>query len=132
MTNVSPKTTTRSGMAATATAPAPQIVQVSLMDTYVPSIPKIKPDNVKLRFPYKQLTTIKGEPEYEQMCVAREEIYRNALSIKLSFGGGKHGHKGLVTKPTIYQIDTGKDWVVPETGGVYPTFRSNATKNAKN
>ena len=25
----------------------------------------------------------------------------------------------------------GKNWIVPATGGVYPTFRANATENAK-
>ena len=131
MTNISPRTTTRSGMAATATTPAPEIVQVSLMNTYVPSIPEINPDDVKLRFPYQQLTKLEGEPEYEQMCVVQEEIYHTALSIKSSFGRGKRGHKGLVTKPTNYRIDTGKDWVIQVTGCVYPTFRANATENMK-
>ena len=65
------------------------------------------------------------------MCVVCKEICRNALSIKLSLGGGKRRHKGLVTNPEIYRIDTGKDWVVPATGGVYPTFRANTTENAK-
>ena len=101
------------------------------MDTCVPSIPKIKPNDVKLFFPYQQLTKIEGEPGYEKMCVVREEIYRNALSIKSSFGGGKRGHKILVKNPTIYQIDTGEEWVVPETDGVYPIFRSDTTENAK-
>ena len=105
-------------MAATATASATQIVQVSLMDTYMPVIPDIKPDNTKLRFLYQQLTKIEGEPKYEQMCVVREEIYCNALSIKSSFGGGKRGHKGSVKNPKIYRIDTGKDWFVPATDGV--------------
>ena len=105
-------------MAAKATAPAPHIVHVYLMDTYVPSIPDTKPDEVKLRFPFQQLAKIEGEPEYEQLCVAREEIYRNALSIKLSFGREKRGHKGLVKNPKIYRIDTGEDWVVPATGGI--------------
>ena len=67
MTNISPRTTTRSVMAATATAPDPQIIQVSLIDTYMHSIPKIKPHNVKLCFPYQQLTKIEGELEYDQM-----------------------------------------------------------------
>ena len=80
-------------MAATETAPAQQIVQVSLMDTYVPSIPDINIDDVKLRFPSPYLTKFEGDPEYEQMCVVREELYCNALSIKLSFVGGKRGHK---------------------------------------
>ena len=105
-------------MAATATTLAPQIVQVSLMDTYVLSLPEIKPDNVKLHLPYQQLTKIERDLEYEKICVVQEEIYRNALSIKSSFGGGKRGHKGLVTKTTIYRIDTGEEWVVPTTGGI--------------
>ena len=53
MTNVLTGITMRLGMEAAATTSAPQIVQVSLMDTYVPSIPEIKPYNVKLRFPYQ-------------------------------------------------------------------------------
>ena len=57
------------------------------METYMLSIPEIKPSDVKLRFHYQKLTKIEGEPEYEQMCVVREKIYRNALSIKSSFGG---------------------------------------------
>ena len=100
------------------------------MDTYVPSIPEIKPDDMKLRFPYQQLTKIEGKPEYKQIFFVREEIYRNAISIKSIFGGGKHGHKGSVTKPAIYRIDTGKNWIVPEIGGVYPIFRTNTTENA--
>ena len=101
------------------------------MNTYIPSIPEIKPNDAKLCFPYQQLTKIEGELEYEQMCVVREEVYTNALSIKLSFGGGKRVHKELVTNPAIYWIYTGEDWIVPSTGGVYLTFRSNATKNVK-
>ena len=115
----------------TATAPAPQIVQVYLMDTYVPSIPEIKPDDVKLRFPYQQLTKIKGKTDYKQICVVGEEIYCNTLSIKSSFSRGKRGHKGSVTRQTIYRIDTGNYWFVPAKGGVYPIFRANTTKNAK-
>ena len=131
MTNISPRTTTRSGMVATATAPAPEIVQVSLMNIYMPSIPEINPNDVKLRFPYQQLTKLEDEPEYKQMCVVQEEIYRTALSIKSSFGGGKCRHRGLVKNLTIYRIDRGEDWVVPATGGDYPIFRVNATENAK-
>ena len=118
MTNDLTITTTRVGMAAAAAALAPQIVQASLMDMYMPSIPDIKPDAVKICFPYQQPTKIEGEPEYEQMCVVRKEIYRNDLSIKSSFGGGKRRHKELATKPAIYQIDTGENWIVPVTGGV--------------
>ena len=101
------------------------------MDTYMTSIPEINPEDVKLRFPYQHLTKIEGNLEYEKMCIVREEMYCKALSIKFIFGGGKRGHKGSVTNLTIYRIDTGEDWVVPETGGVYPIFSANATENAK-
>ena len=37
----------------------------------------------------------------------------------------------MVKKPTIYRIDTGEDWVVPATDGVYPIFRAKATENVK-
>ena len=131
MTNVSPRTTTRSVMAETVTPPATKTVQVSLMDTYALSIPKIKPDEVKLRFPNHQLTKIEGDPEYKQMLVIREEIYRNVLSIKSIFGGGKQGHKGSLTKQKIYWINMGEEWVVPAKVGVYLIFRANATKNSK-
>ena len=88
-------------MAAAATATAPQIVQVSLVDTYMPSILDINPDDVKLRFPYQKLTKIESDPEYEQMCVVCEEIYRNALSINSSFVGVKRSHKKSATNPVI-------------------------------
>ena len=95
-------------MVAAENAPDPRIVQVSLMDTYALSISDINPDDVKLRFPYQHLTKIEGEPEYEQMCVVREEIYCNALSIKSIFGKEKNGHKGMMTKPMNIQDTHGR------------------------
>ena len=59
-------------MAEAATAPSQKIVEVSLVDTYVPSIPQINTNDVKLLFPYQQLTKIEGNQEYDQMCVVRE------------------------------------------------------------
>ena len=34
-----------------------------------------------------------------------------------------------MTNTAIYWIDTGKNWIVPATGGVYPTFGANAKEN---
>ena len=59
-------------MAEAATAPSQKIVEVSLVDMYVPSIPQINTDDVKLLFPYQKLTKIEGNQEYDQMCVVRE------------------------------------------------------------
>ena len=71
------------------------------MDTYVPIIPEPKPDNIERRFKHTTLTTIKNEPEYEQMCVVREELFRNAIAIKSTFGGKKPGHLGSVQRPAV-------------------------------
>ena len=132
MTNDSTRTTTRSRITSAEAKPAPQIVQVSLMDTYVPSIPEINPDNAKLSFPYQQHTKIEGDQEYKQMCIVHKKCYRNTLSIKSSFGGGKRGHKKSVTKPAIYRITTCNNWIVTSMGVFYPMFRDNVTKNSKN
>ena len=78
------------------TAPDPAPVYASDMDTYVPIIPNLKPDNIERRFKHPTLTTIENEPDYEQMCVVREELFRNAIGIKSTFGGKKHGHLGSV------------------------------------
>ena len=70
--------------------PAP--VYVSAMDTYVPITPNPKPDDIERRFKHPTLTKIEGEPDYEQMCIVREEIFRNAIAMKSTFRWRKHGH----------------------------------------
>ena len=75
-----------------ATAPEPSPMYVLAMDTYVPIIPDPKPEDIEQRFKHPTLTTIENEPDYEQMCVVREELFRNATAIKFTFEGKKHGH----------------------------------------
>ena len=70
-----------------ATAPEPAPVYASSMDTYVPIIPDPNPDNIKRRFKHPTLSTIENEPDYEQMCVVREELFCSAIAIKSMFGG---------------------------------------------
>ena len=66
------------------------------MDTYVPIIPYPKPDDIERRFKHPTFTTIENEPDYEQMCVFRKELFRNAIAINSTFGGKKHGYLGSV------------------------------------
>ena len=79
-----------------APAPEPATVYLLAMDTYVPIIPDPKSDNIERRFKHPTLTKIEDEPDYEQMCIIREELFRNAIVIKSTFGGKKHGHLGSV------------------------------------
>ena len=110
-----------------ATAPETEPVYASATDTYVPIIPDPKPDNIERRFKHPTLTTIKKEPDYEQMCVVREELFRNAIAIKSTFGGKKQGHLGSMQRPAVYHIEAGQAWIIPTSGGMYPTFSIGAT-----
>ena len=65
------------------------------------------------------------------MCIVREELFRNAIAIKSTFGGRKHGHLGSVQRPAVYQTEAGQAWTIPASGGVYPTFPAGATDAEK-
>ena len=69
---------------------------VSAMDTYVPIIPDPNPDDIDCRFKNPTLTRIEDKPDYEQMCTIWKELFRNAIVIKSTFRGRKHGHLGSV------------------------------------
>ena len=109
------------------TTPEPATVYASAMDTYVPIIPDPKPDDIERRFKHPTLTTIENEPDYEQMCVVRKELFRNAIAIKSTFRGKKHGHIRYVKQPALYHIEAGQAWTIPTSGGMYPTFSVRAT-----
>ena len=114
-----------------ATAPEPAPVYASAMDTYVPTIPDPKPDDIKRRFKHPTLYPIEDEPDYEQMCVVRKRLFRNAIAIKYTFGGKRHGHLGSVQRPAVYHTEAGQAWTVPTYGGMYPTFSDGATNDEK-
>jgi hypothetical protein len=102
------------------------------MDTFLPIIPEPSADAIEANFPHKTLTKIEGQPTYADFHLIREEIFRNALSSKSPFGGGKHGHKGACTNALTYTIETGGvAWTVPTTAGIFPIFPPGATDNEK-
>ena len=65
------------------------------------------------------------------MCVVREELFRNAIAIKSTFGGKKHVHLGSVQRPVVYHMEAGQAWTTPTSGGMYPTFSVGATNEEK-
>ena len=101
------------------------------MDTYVTIIPDPKPDDIERRFKHPTLTTIKNEPDYEKMCIVREELFCNAIAIKSTLGGKKHGHFGSVQRNAVYHKEAGQAWTIPTSGGMYPTFSVGATDEEK-
>ena len=114
-----------------ATTPEPAPIYASAMDIYVPIIPDPKPDNIEQRFKHPTLTTIKKEPDYEQMCIIHKELFRNAIAIKSTFGGKKHGHLGSVQRPAVYHTEADQAWTIPTSGNMYPTSSVRATDKEK-
>ena len=100
---------------------------VSAMDAYVPIIPNPKPEDIEQRFKHPTLTTMDNELDYEQICIVREELFRDAIAIKSTFGGKKHGHLGYVQRPSVYHTEAGQAWTIPTSGGMYSTFSVGAT-----
>ena len=96
--------------------PAPTTITVSIMDMVVPTIPEVTADNIELKMSYPTLTKCEDAPTYSTMSTICEEIFRNAIAVKSTFRGGKHGHYDSLQNPA------GEPWTVPKTGGVYPTF----------
>ena len=64
------------------------------LDTYIPVIPDAKDANIIAKFKYKTLTKIMGKPTFESTKEITRQLGRNALTIKVLFGGGKRGCLG--------------------------------------
>lgn len=112
--------------AGNAPAPAPRSAGTTLassaLDNVIPTIKEPKETDIIMRFKYKQLDPINGEPTYPKLVELRQQLARNGLTIKSSFGGGNHGHLGLVLKPTTYATQSATTLVVPSSKGAYPRF----------
>lgn len=113
----------------------PNPVQVTVsgagLDTYIPTIPEVRESDITTKFKVKTLTPIEGRPTYEKVELMEKELGRNALAIRVPFGGGKRGCLGTVYSTAKYQADAGTTWTVPETEGAYPMFQANATEADK-
>ena len=108
------------------------IVQSSALDTQVPVVRRVNEADIKARFPHQHLTPIEGEPTFEQIQNAERELASNALTAKVSFGGGKKGCLGTVYSNVKFRVESGgTNWVVPASQGAYPTFPVNATNETK-
>jgi len=123
------------GVAATGVAAAPSgqtNVTVSVMDSFVPTIPEASADAIEAKFPHKTLSKIEGQPTYADFFLLREELFRNALSSKSPFGGRGHGHLGAIMDGVNYTIETGgATWFILATAGMCPTFQAGANDNEK-
>jgi len=101
------------------------------LDTFVPVIAEVRESDITTLFKVKQLTAVHGRPTYESANVLEQELGRNALAIKVPFGGGKKGCLGVVYSDAKFLAEAGQAWTVPATQGSYPTFPVGATDQEK-
>ena len=126
--------TTRANQNAGTTA-HPAVTNVTVvgagLDTFIPVIPEVRETDITALFKIKQLTPINGRPTYESANLCEQELGRNALAIKVPFGGGKRGCLGVVYSDAKYLAETNHAWTVPASQGTYPTFPAGATDQEK-
>ena len=115
--------------------PAPPNINVTVagagLDTFIPTIPEVRETDIKQQFKVKLLTEIAGRPSFEAMQLCERELGRNALAIRVPFGGGQRGCLGLVYSDAKYIDEAGEPWAVPASEGAYPTFLPHATTEEK-
>ena len=99
------------------------------MSTSVPS-----PKDIIKSFPDVP-QKINGMPTYSELKQLRQTIKNNAASVDTIYGGGLHGHLGLVVLVNVHnmivlplhpQVNT---WVDPVHPGLVPAYPPNANNN---
>ena len=80
----------------------------TLLDMFLPVIPKPDDTSIKKQFKFPILTPIEGEPTYGQMKEVKWQLAQNALTVNASFGGGKHGVLALVLGDTEFLDEKGR------------------------
>ena len=128
--------TTVTGSRTTRTATTnPPAVNVTVagagLDVFIPQIKETPVADILKRFKFDHLTPIEGEPNYRALVLARRELSRNAMAIKISLCGGRRGCLSLVLPPATYFQVAGTSAVTPLSQGPYPTFPPGATEQEK-
>ena len=85
-----------------------------------------------LPFPHVPLTRIHGQPTNSTFRTLRKEIYANARAISSQWGGGQHGHLGLVMPNAEYQARFNAAWDLPAHPGAQPILPANPTAHQIN
>ena len=71
-------------------------VDGAVLDIMTPTIPRSNKEDTKAGFKFKVLTVVKSRPTYKKMKEVVRQLARNTLTVKVSFGGDKHGVLALV------------------------------------
>ena len=81
-------------------------------------------DTILENFPINDITKYSGEPTFQAIWDAQNQLKANAASILSDIGGGHFGLPSLIIQPKTYETLTGSPFVKhtnPGTHQVYPT-----------
>ena len=59
-------------------------------------------EDIRAKFPIKNILRIIGDPTYKAINKLREDMYANAAAIPKNLGGGRYFHIGLLMDTAVY------------------------------
>ena len=111
----------------TAVALATQNVTIAAQNVYLLSPPEVKFDKVTKQFLDKKLPCCIDKPSYQHYIEVRNCLYHNLRQITSPFGGGQHGHLGMIMATAKYLNISGSAWKVPPSQTAVPVIPAGAT-----
>ena len=85
------------------------IIKGAVLNVFIPTIPEVQETNILQQFKIKALTEIEGRTSYNAIKFCERELGRNALAIKVPFGGGKRDRLGLIYSNERYKEEEGDE-----------------------
>ena len=76
-------------------------------------------EDIKAKFPIKNILRIVGDPTYKTINELREAMYANAAAIPTTIGGGYNGHIGLPMDAEVYANVATTSYTKPAEPGPY-------------
>lgn len=83
---------------------------------------------IKAGFKYSTRMVIEDRPTYEKIKDVKRQLAWNALTINLSFGGGKHGVLAVGLEDAEFLAETGQDCNVQASQRAFQTLMANTLK----
>jgi hypothetical protein len=78
------------------------------------------PDELIAGFPHSSLPKVTVEPTFEDLKVIRRLLNTNAMSVSSFFGGGRHGHLGIIMTNEAYFAIAADVFPLPYNPGASP------------
>ena len=114
-----------------AVALANQTATIAAQNVYLPSPPEVEFDKVTKQFLDKKLPHCIGKPTYQNYIEARNCLYRNLRQITSPFGGGQHGHIGMIMPTVKYFNIASSAWQVPPIHPAVPVVPAGDTPDQR-